>query len=631
MSHLSVVGSRTQVTPFARFDDFACDRALVLREPVGILQALRPEEVAGLLCRVERAVSDGAWAAGFVTYEAAPGLDPSLTVRRPAPGRPFCDLPLAWFALFARAEHSKPVAPPAAGGSSPARWRPETSDADYEAAVGRIRDRIAAGETYQCNLTTRLRAQVGGDPSDLYASLASGQQGAHCARLDTGRFAVLCASPELFFEWRGDRVTTRPMKGTAPRGRFEAEDEAFSKALLTSEKERAENLMIVDLVRSDLGRIAEWGSVTVDSLFTREQFPTVWQLTSSVSASARPGTGLVDLFRALFPAGSVTGAPKRRTMELIAELEPSPRGVYCGAVGFVAPPGTEVNARFSVPIRTVLVDRRSGEAEYGTGGGITWSSDPAAEREELWAKARILDRQESYDLVETMAFVPGRGVRNEERHLARLRFSAGRLGFRFDRTAIRDAIEGAASRLVEPSRLRLTLSRAGAITTDTSGLPSAGPVRLAVDDEPVDSADLLLFHKTTRRDPYVARAARHPGVDDVVLVNERGRPTETTIANLLVEIGGRWWTPPVDAGCLPGVERGRLIDEGLVAERDLTIEDLGRADRLAVVSSLRGRRAATLVTPAAALRGPRRPSAAQALAHEPVVALPDPASGRNQG
>lgn len=536
----------------------------------------------------------GAWAAGFVSYEAAPGLDPSLTVRLPSAGRPFADLPAAWFAIFRQAERCEPVGPPATSESPVPVWRSESTDADFEAAVERVRHWIAAGDTYQCNVTTRLRARVAGDLPATYAGLAFAQRGSACAALDTGRFAVLCASPELFFEWSGDRITTRPMKGTARRGRYEAEDEALADALHASEKERAENLMIVDLLRNDLGRIAEWGSVRVESLFSLERFPTLWQLTSTVSARPRTGTGLVDVFRALFPSGSVTGAPKRRTMELIAELEQSPRGVYCGAVGFVAPPGEGVRARFGVPIRTVVVDRRSGEAQYGTGAGITWGSDARLERHEVRLKARILERPETFELIETMAFVPGLGIRNVERHVARLCFSAGRLGFAFDRAEVAERLEEATAGLAVPKRLRLSLVRSGAVVVEVAPVPTAGAVRLAIDDEPIDSSDLLMFHKTTRRAPYLERAARHPGFDDVVLVNERGRPTETTIANLLVKLDGRWWTPPVAAGLLPGVERGRLLDEGAVAERDLTLEDLAMAEELAVVSSLRGRRLAVL-------------------------------------
>ena len=550
-----------------------------------------------MLEAVESETLDGAWAAGFVSYEAAPGFDPSLSVFPARAGR--VGVPAAWFGIFESAEEAAPVVPASPGAYTTTEWRSETDGHAYEAKVDVLRGLIAAGETYQCNLTVRLRAAVTGDLAALYADLASAQQAAYCAEIDTGRFAVLCASPELFFEWSGGQVTTRPMKGTAPRGRFPAEDDANASALLASEKDRAENLMIVDLLRNDLGRVAAWGGVEVTRLFELERYTTVWQLTSTVSARLRQGVGLVELFRALFPSGSVTGAPKPRTTALIAGLEESPRGVYCGAVGFVAPQGHEPRARFSVPIRTATVDRRTGEAEYGTGSGITWGSNAKSEAAELEVKSRILTRLPELALVETMAFLPGRGVRNVRRHMARLGFSAGRLGFVLDEGAVSGAIEEATCGLVLPSRLRLTLTRAGEVDVKASAMPATGPVRLAVSDMPMDSSDLLVFHKTTLREPYLTRAACHPQADDVVLVNELGRPTETTIANLLVRLDGRWWTPPIDAGCLPGVERGRLVADGVVAERDLSLGDLTAADELAVVSSLRGWRTAHLVTTAA--------------------------------
>jgi para-aminobenzoate synthetase/4-amino-4-deoxychorismate lyase len=256
--------------------------------------------------------------------------------------------------------------------------------------VSAVRECIAAGETYQCNLTDRLRTRSAGPPEQLYAALADRQSGAFHAWLDLGDTVVVSASPELFLDWSGETLVTRPMKGTAARGATPAEDAAAAERLRTSAKERAENLMIVDLLRNDLSRVARTGSVAVPSLFDLEAYPTVWQLTSEVVATTRPGTTLVDVLRALFPSGSVTGAPKLRTMRLIRELEPTPRGVYCGAIGLVGPPGCGVRARFSVPIRTAVVHRATGEAVYGAGGGIVWDSDPRAERAELLAKAAVL-------------------------------------------------------------------------------------------------------------------------------------------------------------------------------------------------------------------------------------------------
>ncbi|WP_369130856.1 aminodeoxychorismate synthase component I [Modestobacter roseus] len=582
----------TATTPGARFDDLVAGTALRCPPPDQVLVARRADEVAGVLAEVERATAAGSWAFGWLAYEAAPGLDPSLPVAEPADDGP----PLAWFGLCGAPEPVPPVAP-SPGGRPPVRWVPDWTDDEHARAVAAVREHIAAGETYQCNLTDRLRARDVGDPARLYADLALAQRGAYNALLDTGRFVVASASPELFFEWDGARLRTRPMKGTAARGRNTAEDATRAAALRASAKEQAENLMIVDLLRNDVARVAEVGSVAVPELFALERYPTVWQLTSEVTGRTRDDVGLVDVLRALFPCGSITGAPKRRTMQLIADLEPRPRGVYCGAVGLVAPPGAApFRARFNVAIRTVVVDRATGAAVYGVGGGITWGSDPGAERAEVRAKAAVLTEPAGdHQLIETMALADGR-VRDLDRHLARLTDSAAFLGFTCDPARVRAAVAEAVAGRATGARVRLLLDRDGAVTVDLADLPAppSGPVRLVVDPEPVDSASRWLQHKTTRREVYTARAARHPDADDVVLVNERGEVTETTVATLAVRIGGTWWTPPVDSGCLPGVARGRLLAEGVLRERVLRVADLAAAEELALVSSLRGWRPAVL-------------------------------------
>jgi para-aminobenzoate synthetase/4-amino-4-deoxychorismate lyase len=578
---------------WGRFDDLVAGTALAFERPTRVLAAAERDDVLPVLAEVERATTQGAWAFGYLAYEAAAGLDPRWAV---APRRPGDALPLALFGLSDAPVQVPPVQPPpgTARAYRLGRWERGWSEEGYAADVARVKDLIAAGETYQLNLTVRMRAAVAGDLEQLYADLAWAQRGAYAAYLDLGRHVVASASPELFFEWTGDRLLTRPMKGTAPRGTTTAEDAERCARLLGSEKERAENLMIVDLLRNDLGQIAEVGSVQVPALFTPERFETVWQLTSDVTARPRPGTGLVDVFRALFPSGSITGAPKQRTMELIRALEPEPRGVYCGAIGVVAPPGQAFRARFNVAIRTVTVDRVTGTAAFGTGGGVTWSSEPDAEHAELLTKAAILaEPYEEFALLETMAHVPGAGVRNLDRHLDRMADSAAYFGFPFDRSAAvarLTAVEGAV-------RVRLVLHRSGSIEVGTGPLPppSDRPVRLALDrDRPVDAHEVWLRHKTTRRSIYSSRAAAHPDADDVVLTNQYGQVTETTIANLCVRLDGRWWTPPVSVGCLPGVERGRLLEAGVLAERELTVEDVQRAQELAVVSSLRGWRPAVL-------------------------------------
>jgi para-aminobenzoate synthetase/4-amino-4-deoxychorismate lyase len=584
--------------PWARFDDLVTGEALLCPPPSRILTAVRPDEVAGVLEQVHDATERGSWAFGYVAYEAAAGLDPQLPGSASAPGEP----PLVWFGLCDEPARVDPLTAPADVAPGAAAWRPDWTAEEHARAVATVRAHIAAGETYQCNLTDRLRSTVAGDPEELYTRLALAQRGAHNAYLDLGRHVVASASPELFFEWAGDVVRTRPMKGTAPRGRATAEDQERCRALLSSSKERAENLMIVDLLRNDLGRVAEVGGVVVDELFALERYPTVWQLTSQVSATVGAGTRLLDLFRALFPCGSVTGAPKRRTMQLIADLEPTPRGVYCGAVGLVAPPSAPVRARFNVAIRTAVVDRVTGAAVYGAGGGITWGSEATRERAELLAKAAVLDHDVTeYRLLETLAFVPAEGLRNLDRHLDRMADSADWADFRFERPAVQAAVTRAVDGRDGAARIRILLARDGHVTVEAEPMPPAadGPVRLVLDDDPVDATSPWLQHKTTRRDVYLTRALRHPEADDVVLVNQHGELTETTTANLAVRLGGRWWTPPTSSGCLPGVERSRLLDRGRLHERVLTVTDLHEAQGVAILNSLRGWRAATLLATSA--------------------------------
>jgi para-aminobenzoate synthetase / 4-amino-4-deoxychorismate lyase len=575
--------------PWARFDDLTAGSALRFPEAEQVLAAWAPGDVAGVLDDVERRTAAGAWAFGFVAYEAASGLDPVLATRDPVDG-----LPLAWFGITA-APSDTPVVRPGPGGWTAGCWTAEWDERRHRTAVREVRARIAEGETYQCNLTTRLTRHLDGDPLELYRDLALAQRGAYNAYLDTGRFVVAGASPELFFELSGDRILMRPMKGTAARGRTVAEDDRIVSRLRESPKERAENVMIVDLVRNDLARVAVAGSVRVPRLLHAERFATVHQLTSDVTARLRPDAGLAAVFRALFPCGSVTGAPKARTMELIRDVEDGPRGVYCGAVGVVAPPGAPFRARFSVAIRTVLVDRERGVATYGTGGGITWGSRPDAEYAELLTKARVLDtRPREFHLVETMRHESGQ-LRSLDAHLSRVAASAAYFGFPFDDAAVRATLDARLAGAGD-ARVRLRCYRDGTVGVDVEELPrpAAGPVRLVIDAEPIESGSCWPHHKTSLREPYSSRLARHPAADDVLLVNERGDVTESCTANLAARLDGHWRTPPLESGCLPGIERARLVACGVLRERVLRPADLRRADDLALVNSLRGWRPATL-------------------------------------
>ena len=555
--------------------------ALRFSDPVEVLAARRLDEVLPLLAQVERAASRGLHAVGFLAYEAASAFDPALVTQAPGP------LPLAWFGLFpppalvALPAPNRPMA-----GSTPGPWSAEFSPADHAAGVDAIRSAIAAGDVYQVNLTERLTAPFAGDPIDLFLRMQSRQQGAWAAYLDLGACAILSASPELFFHVAGERIVSRPMKGTAPRGRWPAEDLTRAAALSASPKERAENVMIVDLIRNDLGRVALPGTVRVPRMLEVERYPTVFQLTSTVAATLRPGVALTDIFAALFPCGSVTGAPKISACRLIAQLERSPRGAYCGAVGYLAPNGT---ASFNVAIRTATVHRERRVVEYGAGGGITWDSDASAEHRELVAKSAIATEPAPvFHLVETLRLDGGTYPRLP-RHLARLLASADYFGFAADRLAVEQSLARAAADCgPDPHRVRLLLATEGSIRTEVSPLPSPAPAPLPVGlaREPADRSDPFLYHKTDNRPLYLRERRARPELFDVLFRNREGELTEFTIGNLVVELPTGRFTPPIEAGVLPGTFRAELLERGDITERTLRPEDLAGA-RLYLVNSVR--------------------------------------------
>ena len=559
--------------------DFEPFGHLEFASPLAVVAAESLADVRPVLRAVEAAAAAGRWVAGFVTYEAATAFDPALRVRPALRG------PLAWFGIF---DGPAPAASAGAGEARLTGLEPDVSRAEHADAVEAVRAALGRGQAYQVSLTFRLRGRFEGDPLALYRRMLGAQGGLRCAFLQLGRRAIVSASPELFFERRGDRIAVRPMKGTARRGRFTEEDDRLAAVLAASEKDRAENVMIVDLMRNDVGRIARLGTVNVAELCAVERYPTVLQMTSTVEARLSPGTSLEAIFGALFPCGSVTGAPKASAMDLIAALERSPRGVYCGAVGLVAPGGA---ASFNVAIRTLDLDLDTGEAIYGTGGGVTWLSSPEGEWDEALAKAMVLARPEpGFHLLETMR-MDGGACERLERHLARLESSARYFGFHFDTPSIRAAIERETRAFPrEPRRLRLLLSESGTAGVETAPAPTAppGPVPVALARAPVSRDDRFLFHKTTRREIHEARRRERPEAFDVLLQNEVGELTEFTIGNLVVEIGGERLTPPREAGLLAGVFRAELLACGEVRERPLRPSDVRAARRAWLVNSLRG-------------------------------------------
>ena len=568
--------------PLVVLHDAAAGRWLRFQAPVEIIAATRLDEVRPALRQIEEAVERrGLHAAGWIAYEAAPAFDPALHTRAPGP------LPLLWFGLFPPPETIE--LPPAAAAARPEEtWQPELGPAAYRAAFDRVKQHIRAGDTYQVNLSFRLRcAAFAREPWAAFLALVAAQRPAYGAYVAAGPWRIGSASPELFFRRAGDRLESRPMKGTAPRAPAAAEDRARAAALTASDKNRAENLMIVDMVRNDLGRVARPGSVRTRRLCELEKYPTVWQLTSAVAAESDAPTA--DIFSALFPPASITGAPKPRTMEIIAGLEASPRQVYTGAIGFLAPGR---RAQFSVAIRTLLVDTRTAQAEYGTGGGIVWDSAGAAEWAECAAKAAILAAppRPDFQLLETMLWTPAGGLHLLERHLARLRESAEYFDHPCDEARLRAELAAFVKTLPAAARrLRLLLDAAGRAELESAPLPpSAASFRVALARRPVDRAEVCLYHKTTRRRVYEEAKADFPDHDDVILWNDAGEATETTIANLVVEIDGALCTPPVECGLLPGTARADLLSRGELRERRIPLADLRAAPRLFLLNSVRG-------------------------------------------
>lgn len=551
--------------------------------PVRVVVAEVAAEIVAALREIDRSVEEeGLYAAGYLAYEAGAAF--GLATYAPDPDAP----PLLWFGLFRDYE---PVDAPAADTTySFGEWQPSLSFDVYEAAIGRIKDAIAAGDTYQINYTFPLRATFEGDPWALFTNLAAAQRADYCAYVDMGRFVVCSASPELFFRLDGLTLTSRPMKGTAPRGLTSADDRRQIDWLRNSEKNRAENVMIVDMIRNDFGRIARTGSVAVPALFTIERYPTLLQMTSTVTAET--ASPLSEILAATFPCASITGAPKVSTMRIINDLEPNPRGVYTGSIGFIAPGR---RAQFNVAIRTATIDRQRGRAVYHVGSGVVWDSDARDEYDECLLKARVLharpDNVTDFRLLESLRWTPDEGYFLLEYHLKRLVESAEYFNFRLDRAAVESALAEAVAALSGPSKIRLLADRAGQIESEALPLEKGAPpvplgVGLAL--QPVSPADVHLYHKTTRREAYDAARASRPDCDDVILWNERGELTESTVANLVLEIDGRRYTPPVSSGLLAGTMRACLLERGELTERVLLPADLSRASRIWLINSVRG-------------------------------------------
>jgi para-aminobenzoate synthetase/4-amino-4-deoxychorismate lyase len=566
----------------------------LFEHPVEIIRADTPEEVQPALAALAAGLARGLHAAGFFSYELGYLLEPKLASLLP----PLRKMPLLWFGLY--------TAPRELAGAEVQRWLTEEAignpvlgelahswdRASYLKRFEEVQNNIRAGDIYQLNLTFKAKFKLEGSPLALYRDLRLKQRVAYAGLVDTGDVTILSASPELFIKQHGNIIETRPMKGTAPRaGTLEADAEV-RRALSMDVKNRAENLMIVDLMRNDLGRISDLGSVSVTDLFTVETFQTLHQMTSGVRAKLHKGVGIVDLLKAIFPPGSVTGAPKIRAMELIRELETEARGVYCGSIGRFSPDGT---ALFNVAIRTAVVDRK-GAGEMGIGSGIVADSDGVKEYAECLLKMKFLtDPVRRFELIETMLYEPGEGVWLRGYHLARLATSAAYFGFVLDTAKVRDAIDGAiAANPDERLRLRLLLDEDGGVSVTATPQPAAAAdavMRYVISDTRVNSADLFLYHKTTRRELYDREWKHYAetlGADEVLYLNENGELAEGSRTTIFLERDGKLLTPRLAAGVLPGTLRAALIDEGRAVEALLTIDEINASAEIYLGNSVRG-------------------------------------------
>lgn len=586
----------------ARAGDGAAD-TLLYERPREVFVATRGDEVEAVLAKAEAArISSAGSLAGYIAYEAGLALEPRLAplVAR----RSGASGPLVWLGLFdapqriAAGEVAAWLASRAGAAASIGPLEPQLSPGGYEAAFAHLKEAISAGDIYQANLTYSLAGSYRGDPLALYADLRGAAAAGYGGVIFDGTHWLLSFSPELFVTLQGSLAKVKPMKGTRPRSADPAADIAAAEELGQSEKDRAENLMIVDLMRNDLSRVAEAGSVRVDAPFAIESYPTVHQMVSTVRARLMQTKGAMDLVRALFPCGSITGAPKIRAMELLSHVERDARGAYCGAIGRIDGDG---NAAFNVAIRTLRltpIENEQGQAVLGIGSAIVADSQSMTERRECEVKAGFVRRigpdfpAPQCDLIETMRFEPDSGIALVELHLARMKQSAAQLGFAFDRHAARNQIQALCFELDSPAKVRLLVARKGASALEVSPVPppADGPAKCIALPNPLDPSDWRLAHKTSDRGFYedALAAAKAMGADEAILVRSSdqggdqggGLVTEGSFTNLFIEgDDGALLTPPAALGLLPGVLRAHLLAQGRAREAELTLDNLAEASR----------------------------------------------------
>lgn len=548
----------------------------IFTQPIKELKTRDLAEVTDLLAQVESYQEQGYYVVGYVSYEAAPAFEKKLAVHK----LPLLGEYLLYFTVHDRVETS-PIPLTYEEVDLPSKWREQTSAEDYEKAISQIHHHLRQGDTYQVNYTVQLKQDLSVNPFAIYNRMVVEQEAGYNAYVEHDEMAVISMSPELFFEQNDCELTTRPMKGTTQRGVTDQEDLAQASWLEQDPKNRSENMMIVDLLRNDMNRISKVGSEHVERLCQVEQYSTVWQMTSTIKSQLRPDVYLVEIFRSLFPCGSITGAPKIATMEIIKNLEPQPRGVYCGTIGLLLPNGRRI---FNVAIRTIQL--YMGQAIYGVGGGITWDSTWESEYREVHQKAAVLYRKQVRFQLITTGKISQKQLLFEDQHLERLTKASRYFAFPFDPENLRQKIEEEcqACDSHQDYRLRISLNKSGEIELSRQILsplsPSFCKAKLCLQEADLQQA--FTYFKTTHR-PHLSL-----GEQEIIYHNAAGELLETSIGNLVLKINGKLYTPPIRLGILPGIYRQHLLETGQVEEKVLTVPDLNQAEAIYGCNAVRG-------------------------------------------
>ena len=555
----------------------------IFSSPVEVLYTHDLQNVREVLNKVQNKVEKkNLIAAGYLSYEAAPAFDSAYCVNKKG------SLPLICFGLFKDYKTEITLESNNHESAEAIEWEIATNQTHYETHLKYIKDQIKLGNTYQVNYTLRKHSSCIANPYGLF--LEKIQDAPYAAFIESDEHTIISTSPELFFKLSDESLICKPMKGTSKRGRTLKEDIALMKELKNSEKDKAENIMITDMLRNDMGKISDTGSVKVLSEFDIEKYPTVWQMTSSVKSQTR--ASITAIFEALFPCASVTGAPKVSSMKIISEIEDQPREIYTGAIGYIAPNN---EAQFSVPIRTILSNKKIDRSVYGTGSGIVWDSEWEKEWDECQNKSAILSvSHQNFELFETMRWDSNRGIFLEELHLNRLKDSAEFYNFKFSHEKINDKLHDYLKNLEPESEkiIRLFLAKDGEIRLTTSAYKEHNKDKsqlISLAMQPVDSDDLSLYHKTTIRGIYEDATGENPDCDDVLLWNEDGHITESTISNIIFKKDSEYFTPPISCGLLGGTYRTHLINQGHLVERIIPKTEINLYSEIYLINSVRGK------------------------------------------